>query len=176
MEKNSEFECRFLPGSLDRSLNLGSHQKCKVSCVNNWPVLYVDISSQRLSLSPNLHLTQQTDSSCLTQLGSAPFAFGRWSQSKEMGRPFLRKKKKKCNNNISVSRFSVDALEQKDRNRISFLLKFLIVHLYKIPGRSRNSPLGRNYGTKFMETLSLSKNYTKLQRHPHVSVQINLYR
>lgn len=143
----------------------------------NWPILYVGIFSQRLSLSPNLHLTQQTDSSCLTQLGSAPFAFGRWPQSKRDWTFISQKKKKKNAITIFQSRgFPFDALEQKNRNRIGFLLKFLIVHLYKIAGRSINSPLGRNYGTKFMETLSLNKNDTKLHRHPHVSVQISLYR
>lgn len=47
----------------------------------------------------------------------------------------------------------VDALVHEDSKGTVFLLKLLIVHLYKIPGRSINSTLSRNYGTKFMETL-----------------------
>lgn len=109
-------------------------------------------------------------------LARLPLLLGDDLNQKRWDSHFSEKAKRKCNNNISILWFSVDALKQKNRNHIGFLLKFLIVHLYKIPGRSINSPLGRNYGTKFMETLSLNKNYTKLHRHPHVSVQISLYR
>lgn len=65
-------------------------------------------------------------------------------------------------------------LVEEDSTGTIFLLKLLIVHLYKIPGRSINSTLDRNYCTVYGNT-SL-KNNTKLQRHPHVSVQISLYR
>lgn len=59
-----------------------------------------------------------------------------------------------------------------------FVLKCLLfICHYKIPSKSINSTLGRNYNTKLYKSFTnKKKKRDKKQRHPRVSVQISSYR